>query len=335
MIKISVIIPIYNVEKYIQTCVSSLYNQSINENELEIIIVDDESPDNSLSIVKKIAKNHSNITIISQKNKGLGGARNTGIQMAKGQYLLFLDSDDYLLPKVLPNIINIARQNNLDILEFGAQGILATGNIVYEVSKNTKEKIYNGITYYNKIKYMNSACNKLYKRDLLLKNNILFLEKIYIEDFEFNTRAFFYAKKVMAISNIVSHYLQTPDSITRNTSIDKKEKMLNDLITVLKLTKQFRDANKSKNNSKEIDKYFGTRLSFINTTLFYQLFKNKSHYSKINKIHKQLKSEGVFCIKNSVNEMPKDIFRIIMMKNIWLFKIVQPLQLYFGNHKKQ
>lgn len=325
MIKISIIIPIYNVEKYIAKCIASTYKQKFNENQFEVIIVDDESPDNSLNIVKEIAKNHSNIHIISQKNKGLGGARNTGIQNSSGEYLLFLDSDDYLLPNVLNDIINIAIQNNLDILEFGAQGVLPNGDITYEMSKNTGGNIYNGVDYYNRLKYMNSACNKLYKKELLQSHNIYFLEKVYIEDFEFNTRIFYFAQRVMAINNIVAHYLQSPDSITRNTSKEKKEKMLNDLIKVLKLTKEFSD-NKLEENTKATKKYFGTRFSYINVTIFYQLFKNNSSYQKVLEVKKQLKDQLLFHIKDSVSEAPKDIFRVFILNNFWLFKIIQPIQ---------
>lgn len=325
MVKISIIIPMYNVEQYIEKCIVSTYNQGFSENEFELILVDDESPDNSLALVTDIAKNYSNMTIISQKNKGLGGARNTGIQNAKGQYLLFLDADDYVLPNKLNETIAIAVKNNLDILEFGSQGVSTDGQITYEVSRSTNGTIYNGVDYYNILKYMNSACNKLYKRDMLLKHNILFIEKIYIEDFEFNTRAFFFTKRVMGINKIVAHYLQSPDSITRNTSKEKKEKMLNDLIKVLKLTKQFGNQSNS-DNSLATKTYFETRLSFININIFYQLFKNGNSYSKIKAIKEQLEKEQLFYVKRPVYDKNKDLFRKYMLHNFWLFKITQPLQ---------
>ncbi|MEN3324125.1 glycosyltransferase family 2 protein [Mariniflexile soesokkakense] len=324
MIKISVIIPMYKVEQYIQKCIDSVYNQGYKESAFEIIAIDDESPDNSLSLVNEISKNHNNITVVSQKNKGLGGARNTGIEYAKGTYLLFLDADDYLLPNALKEIIDIAIKYDLDILEFGAQGVLPNGAISYEVSKCTNGTIYNGVTYYNNLKYMNSACNKLYNRELLVTNNIKFIEKIYIEDFEFNTRVFFYSKKVMAIKNIVAHYLQSPNSITRNTSKEKKAKMLSDILLVLKVTKEFsQNVNLS---NPQVKNYFNTRLSFLNVTIFYQLFKNKNSYKTVLRVKSQLKEQHLFYINNSISDTPKDIFRILMLNNIWLFKITQPLQ---------
>ena len=105
MTKVSIIIPMYNVENYIEKCVCSAYNQDLKETEFEIIAVDDESPDNSLKLISTLAQKHSNIFVVSQKNRGLGGARNTGIKHAKGDYLLFLDADDFYIENTLKKII--------------------------------------------------------------------------------------------------------------------------------------------------------------------------------------------------------------------------------------
>ena len=326
MIKISVIIPIYNVEEYLDKCITSVFNQNLQKYEFEIILVDDESPDHSIDIAKNKADEHNNIKVISQKNKGLGGARNTGIQNATGTYLLFLDADDYLLPNSLKDVMEIAQSKQLDVLEFGCQGVFPNGKIAYEVSKTTNGIIYSGISYYNHLKYMNSACNKLYKRELLKANNILFLENIYIEDFEFNTRVFYHTNKVMAIQNIVAHYLQSPNSITRNTSEGKKEKMLNDIMIVLKQTKGFSEDKLENNSSKDLNTYFGTRLSFLNITIFYHLYKNKRDYNKIVQLKHQLEREELLHLNYPVSERFKDIFRIVMLHNFWFFKITQPIQ---------
>ena len=97
--------------------------------------------------------------IISQINKGLGGARNTGIYNANGEYLLFLDADDQLLPNVLDKVLQTARDKELDLLEFSAQGINEEGKILYHFV-NHSDVYFSGIEYYRKIRYMNSACNK-------------------------------------------------------------------------------------------------------------------------------------------------------------------------------
>lgn len=323
MIKVSVVIPIYNVEKYIRKCMMSVLAQALTEDEFEIIVVDDASPDDSARIAAEIAKSHQNIHLITQQNKGLGGARNTGITEAKGQFILFLDSDDYLLPNTLHQVVAIAIEHNLDILEFGAQGVSPKGTLVYEVSRNSKEEIRTGIEYYNGLRYMNSACNKLYSRALLKKHKFLFEEQLYIEDFEFNTRVFYYAQRVMAINTIVARYLQSPDSITRNTSEAKKEKMESDIIKVLSLTKQFADQAMKTSSATGLSRYFGSRLSFINVTLFYQLVKNKRPYSLFLAIKKQLVQDQLFQVHYAVGVRSKDLFRIGLRYFFWLFKISQ------------
>ena len=115
---LSVIIPVYNVEKYIEKCILSVVNNNLQINEYEIIVIDDESPDNSVSIVRSMLKIHPQIKLISQKNKGLGGARNTGVLNASGEYVLFLDADDYLKENALKNVITFASENKLDILGY-------------------------------------------------------------------------------------------------------------------------------------------------------------------------------------------------------------------------
>ena len=188
--QLSIIVPIYNVEKYVEKCIKSLLYNDLDVSEYEIIVVDDESQDSSLSIVTELAKQHSNLKIISQKNKGLGGARNTGIINSIGEYVLFLDSDDWCLANTLSTLISIANSNKLEILEFAAQGISTNGSVLFHYFNTTKQLVLSGVSYYNSVRYLNSACNKLYQRSFLVNNNLFFLEKIYIEDFEFNTRAF-------------------------------------------------------------------------------------------------------------------------------------------------
>lgn len=318
--KLSVVIPIYNVEKYIKKCVYSLLDNDLSLSDFEIIIVDDESPDSSLLIAQEISKTVPNIKIISQKNKGLGGARNTGIKCAQGDYLLFLDSDDWYLHNTLKKIISFVDNNDVEILEFAAQGITSDGNVAYHISNTTKNQVLSGVTYYNQIRYMNSACNKLYKRSFILENDLFFLEKIYIEDFEFNTRAFLKAKKVMAIDFLVAQFLQSNDSITRNNDESKKDKVVNDFVHIIQITRDLYLQEKSKNNDIIIESYFEERLSFLVATLFYQLIKYKVSFDKIQKIKNELVDKKLFFVNHKIHDKRKDLFRKIMLKNFILFR---------------
>ncbi len=317
MKQLSIIIPMYNVAQYLETCIASVYNQGIEENDFEVILIDDESPDNSLEVAQKLTQDKTNVVIISQKNKGLGGARNTGIEASIGNYILFLDSDDWYLPRSLSKIITIAETNKLDILEFGAEGIDANNKIIYRASVSSNNHIYNGVEYYQKIRYMDSACNKLYNRNFLSQNKLLFLEKLFIEDYEFNTKTFCFAKRVMAIDTIVANFLQTPNSITRNTSSAKKEKMILDIKSVIKKINDLKIANVAIDSS-----YFNQRLSYLTATLFYQLYKNKSVYSEYTNLKKQLEKENLFFVNYTIFDKSKNMFRIVFLKNFFLLKMI-------------
>jgi glycosyltransferase involved in cell wall biosynthesis len=313
-IKLSVIIPMYNVAQYLEKCIGSVYNQGLNENELEVVIIDDDSQDNSLIIAKKLTEQKRNVKVISQINKGLGGARNTGIDHATGEYLLFLDSDDWYLPNTLENILNIANEKKLDVLEFAAQGISPAGEISYHKSACANE-ICGGFEYYNTVRYMNSACNKLYNRYFLINNDLYFSERIYIEDFEFNTRVFSKANRVMATDYLVAQFLQSPNSITRNTDDEKKKKMVNDLVIVLKKTKTTYDDFKF-SIDQNIHFYFKERLGFIVTTLFFQILKNKMSIKEMRIRKKELIEQDLFYVDHPIFQKNKDWFRKIILKNI-------------------
>ena len=119
MKRLSIIIPFYNVEQYIAQCLDSVYHQDIPEEEYEVICVDDCSPDNSISIVEEYAKKHTNLVIVrNQYNRKLGGARNAGMKVATGNYIWFIDSDDFIKKSSIGKLLSIAESDKLDVLHF-------------------------------------------------------------------------------------------------------------------------------------------------------------------------------------------------------------------------
>lgn len=233
-IKLSLVIPMYNVELYIEKCLNSCINQDLSSNEYEIIIVNDGSKDTSLSRAEAIARKHNNIKIISQENGGLSSARNTGLKNAKGEYIWFIDSDDWIEPNVLKNLYQIASHNNLDILRF-------FWNIIDEKNKKYTDSsgiintpIYNktlsGIEYTKKVLgtvlYVPSF---LYRKQFLIEHSFSFKEGITYEDVEFNTKVIPLASKIMSIPQIYYNYFQRNNSITKQIS----PKTIDDFSTVL------------------------------------------------------------------------------------------------------
>lgn len=216
----SVIIPCYNVATYIEKCLDSVYCQEISEQMFEVIVVDDDSPDNVVEVAQEYLKEKNNYKIVSQPNKGLGGAGNLGIDNASGDYIIFLDADDWLLPHSFKTLARVI--NGEDIIEFSVSRSDDEREIEQILFPDSA--VYPGVKYFSEISTINSACNKVYKRAFLNAYGLRFKEKIYGEDFEFNSRAYLYAKAMKSVSDKLAVFYQSPGSITRNVN---KEKMLN------------------------------------------------------------------------------------------------------------
>lgn len=247
--KLSLVIPMYNVELYIERCLNSCINQNLSPNEYEIIVINDGSKDNSLSIVEKIVQKYTNIHVISQINGGLSSARNTGLKNARGKYIWFIDSDDWIEPNVLKTLYDAASQNDLDILRF-AWNIVDEKNQKYSDSSDAIHMpIYNeclsGIEYTKKVLgtvlYVPSF---LYRREYLLEHSFFFKQGITYEDVEFNTRIIPPASRVMSIPQICYNYFQRNNSITKHIS----QKTIEDLSFILtKLIERKRTFSECKN----------------------------------------------------------------------------------------
>ena len=317
--KLTIVVPLYNVASYIKACIDSVLSQQTTFG-IEVIMVDDGSTDRSLAIAKACAEQYPHIKVISQENKGLGGARNTGLLNASGEYILFLDADDRLSENALSELIKTAEEQQADILEFSAMGIDEKGNKVYLVSNKTKSTM-KGTAYYNTVRYMNSACNKLYRLGFLKQHELFFRERIFIEDFEFNTRAFAKAERVAATDILGALFLQTPQSITRNSDPSKILKMQEDIIEVIRITL----GEFQKHEGKESDLFFRERLSYLTVTLFYQLFKRKASYHEIKQLKDELAAEHLFFPHFPVHDKKKELFRRVVLKNLYVYPLLLKL----------
>jgi len=327
--KLSVIIPIYNVEQYVEKCIASVYQQNLSEDEFDVIVVDDESPDGSLAIVQGIAKHHTNIKIISQKNKGLGGARNTGVEATTTKYLLFLDSDDFLEPNVLPTYLDLAEKHRTDFVEFGVQAAFMDGTTKVIKSNTSNGNVYSGIDYASNFEYMYSSDNKLYATEFWHSNGLKFIEHIYIEDYEFMTRAFYKAQRIVASDLIGVNYLQSPGSITRSTDPVKKKKKMDDMIRILGIVSDAKAAAIAKGDPQETIRYYNIRLSFLNVTVLTQLLKDNASYSEMKAMRNDLKSKALWMIDEPVVELPRNLFRLALKHCFGLFSILLPIKRLF------
>ena len=244
MLKLSIIVPVYNVSKYLAKCLDSLLCQDLNPEEYEIIVVNDGSTDNSEEISEQYEERYSNIIVVRQENQGLSGARNTGIKLAKGKYIQFVDSDDYLEPNVLKTLVNKMESDNLDVLRFNYQNV----NENYEVYEPYKEhkpyvdyrdEICDGLSFLTeRLGYACYAVQFIIKSELLKKDGNQFKIGIYFEDTEWTPRILTQAKRVTSTDLMVYNYLLRQGSITNGATVEKRRKVLEDKLLLISSLKQ-------------------------------------------------------------------------------------------------
>lgn len=219
--KVSIIIPVYNAGKYIEQCVYTLLNQTLKE--CEFIFINDGSEDNSKEIIQTYKNLDNRIKIINQKNQGVSVARNNGLNIAKGEYIGFVDADDYIELDMYEKLYNKAREDNCDVIlsdwKNEIDGSFISMN--YNFPKNTvlDRKFINEniIPYFLESDKLNTACNKLYKNKIIKDNKIKFPEKVSLgEDGIFNMRVFSKAKTLKYIDYIGYYYREVEGSATRN-----------------------------------------------------------------------------------------------------------------------
>lgn len=302
---LSFIVPIYNVERFLPKCLHSIIDNDWNEITYEIIIVDDASPDRSVEIATEFAEKHENITVISQENKGLGGARNTGITKAKGDYLFFLDSDDFLKPNEIQELIKIATNNNLDLLEFGADRVDQHYRFIDQVFKKENSLILDGLSYIAKYNFDNSACNKLYKRSFIVENEIVFFENTYIEDAPFNAEAFSKAQRVQSVPNTTIIFYQNQNSITRKKRTGENlKKFVADSIRV---------TNQINHISTVVDKpdakmVFQKRVALFTSGILLMIIRSNLSITEKKAFVKELMNNDLYPISKFTDILQRDLF---------------------------
>lgn len=318
---LTIIVPMYNVEKYIEKCIESIIIQNWETTNYEILIVDDASPDNSLKLAQNLQTKYiDKIRIISQENKGLGGARNTGIKNAKGEYLFFLDSDDILINNELPKLVALAKDNNLDILEFAAQRIDVNYNKIDTIFHNSTSEICSADEYLAQVNFANSACNKLYRKDFLINNNLFFFEKTLIEDAPFNIEALTKAERIKAIDKIPVGYMQNPESITRaKRTLDKQIKFIDDSIKVTHHMYSFQNCPNDSNAQLRIKSRVST---FISGLILYIIKSDLERTKKFEYI-KQLENLNLYPYHYKSNILIRDLFMKIINKRMLLNSLIK------------
>lgn len=239
MKKVSVIVPIYKVEKYLKYCVDSICKQTYAN--LEIILIDDGSPDSCGELCDAYAKEDSRIKVVHKQNQGLGKARNTGLDNATGDFVCFVDSDDWLVPTAIEKWMQVQQQYNSDIVMCNYDKYNDSGNSLYQYRIVDTLKIYSGEELEEKIfwqmigrssdvseDYTINMCvwTNIYKKSIIDKSNIRFMsEREYLsEDICFNLQYLLECQKAVMIPDSLYRYRYNPESLTNHYKGDEFQK---------------------------------------------------------------------------------------------------------------
>ena len=266
MMKLSIIVPVYNVSKYLSKCLDSLICQDIDNEDYEIIVVNDGSTDDSGEIARMFAGKYSNIILINQENQGLSGARNAGIKAAKGKYIQFVDSDDYLEPNVEKALVEKMEKENLDILRFNYQNVNEYYNVFipykdYKPFVDYRDEITDGLTFLTeRLGYACYAVQFMIKSELLKKEENLFKRGIYFEDTEWTPRIMTQADRVTSVDTVVYNYLLRDGSISRSISLEKKRKVVEDKLKLV-------ESMKSQMSDKRDKRWYEGMVAFTVVTI--------------------------------------------------------------------
>lgn len=332
-IKISVIIPVYNVQNYISECIESLINQTFKD--IEIILINDGSTDRTGEICRKYSENDNRILLIDKKNEGVSIARNIGLSMAKGEYIAFVDSDDFIDDNMLEIMYDKAIETKADIIRCNAR--ILRGSSKNNILKETEvySKLLDKVDFIEEIVKKdivigNNAMvvwGNLYKKDVIKLNKLKF-KQICLEDYLFNMQYFKHVERYCLISNRLYNYRVLNNSLSRTFNVN----IFNDLLFVENERQIFfKELNiLDKENEILASKWF---LKYIENIIYIiNLYKNKlsrnEKYEYIYNIvtnHIVKKNISKLKDKNRMNLLEKLIYRERVFEIIILYSIKSKL----------
>lgn len=319
MKKVSVIVPVYGVEKYIAKCLDSLVNQTLKD--IEIIVVNDGSPDNSQKIIDKYVKKYPDkVKSYIKENGGQGSARNYGLAKAKGEYIGYVDSDDFINLNMYEKLYNKAKEkDNLDVVICGAKKIYDDNyntaiNPLFLKTNNNKTNAFFGDV---------GVCNKIYKKEILLNNKLAFRENVWYEDLAFTCKVIINSQKIDFINEPLYNYLVRKGSTMNNSNINRN----------LEILDAFDDILEYINSKKQYSIYY----SYIEYLAIYHIFivaitrvinikGVKGKKQVIDKMQSYMKDKFPNYRKNKyiylLDKNKKIVYNIISVKQYWLVRLI-------------
>ena len=276
MIKISYILPCYNIEKFIADCLDSIYNQSLSEDEFEIICVNDCTPDRTRDIIVEQQKKHKNLILIDhEKNKRVGAARNTGFYAAKGEYVWFIDPDDIITPDAIKELLPILDNDKLDFVQFGHDWMTEDkepiSNPPFDLNCKFDTDIISGVDFIHEYQKRGLTYSdmhsgpfvRIYRRSYLIENKIIYPEVTYYEDQYHALHGLIASKRMRNINKCYYHYREVVTSYSHvPMSVAKRAGQVNMCVGMVRLLQEYnieeRDVQYIWNRYAEDLKYFNT-----------------------------------------------------------------------------
>ena len=303
--KLSILIPMYNAESYMDRCLNSILSQDLHEEDYEIIVMDDGSTDNCKSIVESFQKKHSNIRLYSKENEGESATRNKLFKHAKGDYLYCMDADDYVMPDTLSEVLERAISAKVDILAFEAS---VTSDSHEEIIKQETQVIeasipMKGIDFF--IKYPEHRVEVWWyfiRNDFRKEEDIWFGNRGFNEDVLFTIKAFIKARRVVYFPMSVYRYFQSPNSVMRDTNKEKKARMIYNFHSMIVDVSNYLN-HLSKNAVEEYQGVLKNLSRRRDTFLFFLILKMvraEMSKSQMQQNINMLRSVGAYPIKNKI-----------------------------------
>lgn len=320
--KVSFIIPLYNAERFIERCVHSIYKQDLPQDLFEIIIVDDGSTDNSLAIAKELSVRNHNIFVFSKENGGSAAARNLGIKKSFGDYLVFIDSDDYFQSQCLNKIFKMCLLNNLDILYYRLLIHYADESLPDELGGDYNgmpvHRIMDGLECYKRGFLASTMCGCIVRKSLLIDNGLEFSDKRYGEDALLSYCITAFAKKVMFLNDAPYIYFKNNDSVLRSMSINQHLRQIEDTLGVgYDLQRLSLEINNIK--LSDILKRYSVNIIFGAYLEMWKSRKEFKYNNLLNSFITKLKEQGRFPFKGPFFSFKKWLVVKILINNKYMY----------------
>lgn len=319
--KISMIIPAYNVEQYLERCIESCEKQDISCSEYEILIVDDGSTDSTLSIANCLSTKYKNIKVFSQENQGQSIARNFGLRESRGKYIWFIDSDDYIKENCLRQSLQALEENHLEILSFRMEVFKNDGcSFISNLEDFEINKVYDGEYLIMNNVIVGSVCSRIFLKSFLDEHRLYFFPRILHQDSEFTLRCFSLVKRMLFLDEVFYSYEFNENSSTREKSYEKQKKSHLSLAQISANIRNF--ANENNVISEKLKIYLLRRANtmVVSQLLTYILHRNPYKKQLINDYLKLSKSLNIYPIKGrSVKFYNTILIPILNLEVIFLF----------------